>query len=176
MNEVKPFDPRDPDDRSLPAAPPGLSMLRRDQAPRRDLWPSIESRLHAPKRARGWPTWAAAAGAAAVATAVTLAVSDRLHSPTLRHAPLRAPAEVVAATLPAHGAGSNGALQAVVSHPLHAETRALLRANLKIVDNAESELKRAINTDPDAAYLRSLLASTQQQKQELRVVLADAHP
>jgi hypothetical protein len=48
-----------------------------------------------------------------------------------------------------------------------------VRANLKLVNNAEAQLKRALEQDPDGEYLRSLLASARQQKQDLRVALAD---
>jgi len=53
---------------------------------------------------------------------------------------------------------------------MHPETRALVKANLKIVDSAENQLKRAIAADPESEYLKSLLTTTRQQKEQLHVV------
>jgi hypothetical protein len=168
MND--PDKPTEPSEASDDAGPiPGIETLRRDHAPQRDLWPGIESRVRA-RRARAWRTaWLVAAGFAAVALVGTNAVLNRVHAPLDgQPAPLRAPAEIAAATLPSR----NPAMVQAVVHHWHPETKALVRANLKIVNNAEAQLRKAIETDPDSEYLHSLLAATHQQRKNLKYQLA----
>jgi hypothetical protein len=154
MNEVNQSD-REPE-----IAPPvALCVLRCSRPPGRDLWPGIAARIQvqqARRRRRPWIAAAALAASLVLVLGLTVALQDRQHA-----TPRRAPAEIAALTLPQH------------AHELHPETRALVRANLKLVNNAEAQLKRALEQDPDGEYLRSLLASARQQKQDLRVALAD---
>ncbi|MDB5987076.1 MAG: hypothetical protein JWR16_2129 [Nevskia sp.] len=143
-------------------APQGLAALRSECLPQTDLWPGIESAIRA-RRARAWrmPLWAGAALAASLVMVLGLSV---LHGERRGGKPLQAPAAIAAAQLAeAHDA----ALRAVVNRPLHSETRALVRANLKIVNNAEEQLKRALAEDPDGEYLKSLLASARNQQIQL---------
>lgn len=144
----------------------GLAALKQDRAPSRDLWPGIDSRIRAQQIRRKRAPWAAAVGLAAsllLVLGATVGVNELRGTPR----PLAAPGgqNVAVATDPA---------LLPVSNRMHPETRALVKANIKIVNSAEGELKRAIAADPDDAYLRSLLASAQQQKEQLHIVLADA--
>lgn len=138
-------------------APSGLASLRRDFPPQRDLWPGVQTRLNARDLRRRRGSLLAGAGLAA---ALLLGLSTALWLRTIRPTPLPATAQF--AELERSQA------------KLHPETRALVKVNLKIVDDAQAQVQRALKADPDAAYLKSLLATTQRQKQELRVMLADA--
>ncbi len=144
-----------------------LPALRVDRAPGRELWPLIESRIRVQRSRRLLAPWIAAAGLAASLVIVLGLLVRRGDSVT--HSPLRASPEVVAAMA---DTGVDPALMPTAIHPLAPETRALLRANLKIVNSAETQLKRALVADPDAVYLENLLAAARQQKADLRVVLA----
>jgi len=151
----------------MPAAPEGLAALRNECQPQSDLWPGIEAAIRA-RRARAWrlPLWAATALAASLVLVLALSV---LRGEQRSGKPLQAPPAIAAAQLSeAHDA----ALRTVVNRPLHPETRALVRANLKIVNNAEEQLKRALAEDPDGEYLKSLLASARGQQTQL-VALED---
>lgn len=151
---------------------PDLQLLRAPRAPQRDLWPGIEARIAPRARRSRWqqPMWLAAAGFAGVALLTATLLSQRPHR-SIESPPggLRAPAAVVAATLPTQEA----TIQQVAVRPVHPESRALVRANLKLVNNAEVQLRKAMQSDPDAAYLRNLLATARQQKQSLQVALSD---
>lgn len=140
----------------------GIAALRSDCLPQTDLWPGIENAIRA-RRARAWrmPLWAGAALAASLLLVLSLSA---LHGERRASRPLQAPSSVAAAqSSDTHDA----ALLAVVNRPLHPETRALVRANLKIVNNAEAQLKRALAEDPDGEYLKSLLASAHSQQTQL---------
>lgn len=167
MNEFE--NRRLPDARDDGVEPPipGLAALKRDAAPQRDLWSGIDSRIRAQRVRSQRAPWLAAVG---IAASVLLVLSATVGVQSLRgdrHAPLAAPA-----SLPQLAASDNSLLPA--TNRMHPETRALVKANLKIVDSAENQLKRAIAADPEGEYLKSLLSSTRQQKEQLHVVLADA--
>lgn len=149
-----------------------LRVLRRDAAPARELWSGIEARIRVQRARRVRAPWLAAASLAASLVLVLGLQVQRGSSPAAAHAPLHASAAVLSAMAQEP---IDPALMPTSIHPLAPETRALVRANLKIVNSAETQVKRALADDPDAAYLESLLATAQQQKQELRVVLADRH-
>jgi hypothetical protein len=163
---------RDQDDKPVP----GLAALRTPRAPAQDLWPGIESRIRA-RRASRLNKRLAGLGAVAAALLLTLGVvlerGGWQERPALASAQVPMPAQEPAQTASAQPRQDPDLLPAVAH--LHPETRALLKANLKIVASAETQLRRALNSDPDAEYLKSLLASTRQQKQELHgVLLADS--
>lgn len=156
----------------LPAAV--LSALRYEARPARDLWPAIRARIDDRRRDHRWrrlraPLTAAVALAASLLVVLGLQVY-RQEAPAAGQTPLHASPEVLSAM--ADGP-EDYALRRVSRHPLAPETRALVRANLKIVTSAEVQLRRALDTDPDSAYLESLLASARQQKQDLRYALAE---
>ncbi|MDB5978537.1 MAG: hypothetical protein JWR07_5297 [Nevskia sp.] len=148
---------------------PGLTALKKDCAPQRDLWTGIDSRIRVQRVRQQRAPWLAAVGIAA-SLVLVLTASIGLqglrgnHQSPLLHAPANLP---VAAS-----AVDNSLLPA--TNRMHPETRALVKANLKIVDSAENQLKRAIAADPESEYLKSLLTTTRQQKEQLHVVLADA--
>jgi hypothetical protein len=142
----------------------GLKLLARDVAPSTDLWPGIENRIAVRRLRRHRAPWLAAASIAA-SLVVVLGLQVGRDGSSHR-APLHAPAELLAAE-----EIRNPALMQTANRPLRSETRALVRANLKIVNGAEAQLQRALAADPNAAYLHSLLATTRQQQRELRVAL-----
>jgi hypothetical protein len=145
---------------------PGLGALRKSAAPGRDLWPGIDSRIRAQRIRKQRAPWMAAVGLAA-STVLVLTASIGLQSLRGSHdAPLKAPPRLPVV------AASDNLLPA--TNRMHPETRALVKANLKIVDSAENQIRRALAADPDGAYLKSLLSATRQQQDELHVVLADA--
>ena len=175
MNKLSDLnEPAVPDSDGTGEPRPEIRALRAPRAPQHDLWPGIEARL-APRQRRGgrWqqPVWLAAAGVAGVSLLTAVMLSQRPHrSLGGEAASLHAPAEVVAATLPTQAAS----IQAVaIVRPVHTESRALIRANLKLVNNAEVQVRKAMQSDPDAAYLQSLLATAHQQKKSLQVALSD---
>ncbi|EIT69804.1 MULTISPECIES: hypothetical protein [Hydrocarboniphaga] len=57
---------------------------------------------------------------------------------------------------------------------LRKQNRGLIKANLKLVDNAEAQLRRAMAEDPQSAYLQRLLVTTQGQQQNLHHLLDKA--
>jgi hypothetical protein len=137
----------------------GIGDLACNRQPPVDLWPAIESAIRA-RRARAWrmPLWAGAALAASLVLTLGLSVLRGEHrglsAPTSAKADV---AQLIEAPVAAPDANP----------PLHPETRALLRANLKIVNDAEAQLKRALAQDPNGDYLKSLLASTRNQQMQL---------
>ena len=146
----------------------GLAGLKQDRAPERDLWLGIDSRISAQRIRRRRAPWQAAVGIAAsmlLVLGATIGVQnlqEREH-----HEPLHS-GELPLAAVP------HDNLLLPATSRLHPETRALVKANLKIVDSAENQVKRAMAADPDDAYLKSLLSAARQQKEERHVVLADA--
>jgi hypothetical protein len=130
----------------------GLSLVRE---PEHDLWPGIAARI-APRRRRPlWP-WLGALAASGLVAAVVL----QTWTPSQ---PEPEP--------------STQALVAVVE-PLPERRRvmpqqqALLKANLAIVKDAESQLRHALEQDPDSAALQRLLDSMQQRRGDLGQRLA----
>lgn len=161
-----------------------LPALRHDQAPARDLWAGVVARIERrPPRRRQAMGWAAAASLAASLLVVFALVVDRDVAPAnvgpvaSAKAPLRPSAEVFAATLGyTRGGEEAAALRRAGYRPISRETRALVRANLKIVNTAEAQIEKALAADPDdAAYLQALLDSARQHQQGLRAALVD-HP
>jgi hypothetical protein len=151
---------------------PGLAGLKRDRAPERDLWAGVDSRIQVQRLRRRRAPWQAAVGIAAsllVVLSATIGVQNR-HEQADPHNILHSPPQQI---LPAPQSPRDAMLLPATSR-LHPETRALVKANLKIVDSAENQLRRAMAADPDDAYLKSLLNTARQQKEQLHVVLADA--
>lgn len=124
-----------------------LDRLARRRPPARDLWPGIAARL-APRRRYAWVPLALAASMVAGLVAVfTLTLS--------RHPP--AP-------------GVDVAMQAV-DLPLTDDSRAIVKANLSLVRQAERQLRRALEEAPDSPTLRALLASAENRQRALRALL-----
>lgn len=144
--------PRPDDD---PAPVPGLERLPMEREPARDLWPGVEARLlrRAPRAA--WPMALAAALVAGVAALLMLVARTPTGAPrATTEAALTAPAAEVAAL------------------PLRAENRALVKAHLQMVADAQSQLRHALAREPDAPYLQRLLRSAGHRQRELRELLA----
>jgi cytochrome c-type biogenesis protein CcmH/NrfG len=55
--------------------------------------------------------------------------------------------------------------------PLTADSRAIVKANIAMVRQAERQVRQALEQDPDSSTLRSLLASAQNQQRALRALL-----
>lgn len=146
---------------------PGLAGLKLDRAPERDLWLGIDSRIRVQRVRRRRAPWQAAVG---IAASLLLVLSATIGVQNLndKHEPLHSGTGLPLA------AASRDNLLLPATAKMHPETRALVKANLKIVDSAENQLRRAMAADPDDAYLKSLLNSARQQKEQLHVVLADA--
>jgi hypothetical protein len=51
--------------------------------------------------------------------------------------------------------------------------RTLMRANLKLISQAERELRRALREDPESESLRDLLSAAQSQRQSLQGLISD---
>lgn len=134
----------------------GLRQLPMQIAPERDLWPAIEARI-AQQRARRRQRWRyAIAATALVSVAGVISVATRQQTRT---------DEAVAAPPAMRFAATRSLRQP--------ENRALVRANLKMVANAQAQLRQALNTDSEKAYLQRLLYSAEQQQRELHRMLAN---
>lgn len=177
--EARIADPAEREHCELPAeTQQALKALAIDQAPSRDLWPAVDGRIRT-RRVGALPRrrWLAAgtALAACLVAAFSMVIN---HGPASsatagvasNKAPLRPSAEVLAATL---GNGHDAELRTASYRPISRETRALMRANLKIVQSAETQIQRALADDPDdAVYLQSLLDSASAQQRHLSAELA----
>ena len=129
------------DDDLIESPVPGLDRLARSRAPERDLWPGIAPRLRRRRAAYPFVQFALAASLVAGLAAMF----------TLSLGPVAGPA---AAPLP-------------LSH----DSRAIVEAHLSIVHQAERELRRALEDNPDSPTLRSLLASTENRQRALSALL-----
>jgi len=121
----------------------GLESLTRSVAPSRDLWPGIHARLHERRSRYGLMQFALAASlVAGLAAVFTL---------TLRE-----------------GAAPAGL---TVARPLSHDSRAIVEANLLMVEQAEHQLRQALKHNPDSPNLRSLLASAEDRQRALSALL-----
>jgi hypothetical protein len=134
----------------------GLERLARTRAPQRDLWPGIQSRLR-PRRSRYALGQLALAASlvAGLAVTFTLALRD------------------VGRGLPTYDAASIDPVgrQSFAAADLTDDSRAIVKANLNMVRQAERQLRKALREDPDSPTLRSLLASTETRQRELVAML-----
>jgi hypothetical protein len=144
MSDTQPQD----DMNEVPAALRGLQLA---QAPQRDLWPEIEARLRRRRSMGDWFGYAAAAGFAGI-----MAAGVWLRHPANEAVPVIAPQTMRVAGVVAP------------------QQKALLKANLAIVKDAESQLRYALASDPQSASLQRLLASVQQQRSELKQQIQQA--
>lgn len=148
------------DDEEIPPVP-GLQAYRLDRAPERDLWPGISARL--PQRRRRTWDYVRYAAAASLLLVVGAALVLRLQ----QAGPAPLPAAEVALAAPAAATAGFG------SAPVQNEDRALVRANLQIVDSAEQQLRHALEQDPGSESLKRLLDATQSQRRDLRRLLSN---
>jgi hypothetical protein len=133
------------DDDRVEAPIEGLSRLARARAPERDLWPGISARLKRRRSRYGLVQFALAASlVAGLASVFTLSLAP----PGTATGPME-PAAL----------------------PLTHDSRAIVQAHLSIVRQAERELRRAMEQDPNSPTLRSLLASTENRQRALSALL-----
>ena len=134
----------------------GLDRLARTRAPSRDLWPGIQSRLK-PRRSR----YALGQLALAASLVAGMAATFTL---TLRDA---------GNGLPTYDAASIDPVgrQSFAAAGLTDDSRAIVKANLNMVRQAERQLRKALREDPNSPTLRSLLASTETRQRALSAML-----
>lgn len=124
-----------------------LERLPRRRTPERDLWPGIQSRLRPRRARRPWlPLALAASLVAGLAVVFTLGLRD-----------VASPAAV----------GDVAAAPRMLSD----DSRAIVQANLSMVEHAERELRQALKQAPESTTLRSLLQSAEHRQRELRAML-----
>jgi hypothetical protein len=138
----------------------GLEHLRRERVPQRDLWPGIETRLR-PRRRRG-AAWLALVASLLAGLTVVLSLAVR------RDVPHPGQPEMQAGGTAAQTGDPGSAGRAL---PLDDDSRAIVKANLALVRQAERQLRQALRNDPDSPALRSLLASTEQHQNHLSKLL-----
>lgn len=125
-----------------------LERLPRRRSPERDLWPGIEARL-APRRSRRYALVQFALAASLVAGLAAVFTVG------LRDAALTA----------------SGLEIATAPRALADDSRAIVEANLSLVEQAERELHKALKQKPESATLRSLLQSAEHRQRALRAML-----
>lgn len=126
-----------------------LERMPRRRSPERDLWPGIEARLAPRRRASRYP-WVqfamAASLVAGLAAVMTLGLRDAALTPS---------------------AGTASATPVALTD----DSRAIVQANLSMVEQAERELKKALKQDPESTTLRTLLRSAERRQHTLRAML-----
>jgi hypothetical protein len=125
----------------------GLERLARTRKPERDLWPGIHARLK-PRRSR-YPLAQFALAAslvAGLAVVMTLGLRGTTGEPA-------------------------GAKIAAAAPLADDSSRAIVQANLSIVEQAERQLELALEQNPESASLRSLLQSAETRQRVLRAML-----
>lgn len=132
----------------------GLRQLDLSAELSHDLWPGIEARLTPRRRRISANGWMSLAAAACVTVIVGLALVPA-------H-PVQ-PASTVDTVASAADAPD---LRAV------AGGRALVKANLQLSRRSETQIRRALQQDPDSASLHRLLLNTRARSKELRRMLA----
>lgn len=124
-----------------------LERLPRRRRPERDLWPGIAARLPSRRASRHGRMQLALAASMVAGLAAVFTVA-------LRDSGSDVPAGMASAAL-----------------PLTDDSRAIVKANLSLLRDAERELQQALRHDPDSTTLRSLLASTEHRERALRARL-----
>lgn len=123
-----------------------LERLPRRRVPERDLWPGIHSRL-APRRRSRWALVELALAASLVAGLAGMF------------------------TLGLRDAGLAPGAVAVAPRVLTDDSRAIVQANLSMVEQAQRQLQQALKQDPESTSLRSLLQSAEYRQRALRAML-----
>lgn len=152
--------------------------------------PAFGAKATRPRRRSWLPMAAAASFMAAIVSLmligklpVNISTAGSMADPDGAAQPLIASAEPATAKLARSVAAStafDGEAQAVPASwrsapvELRKQNRGLIKANLKLVDNAEAQLRRAMAEDPQSAYLQRLLVTTQGQQQNLHHLLDKA--
>jgi hypothetical protein len=152
-----------------------LAALPRAIAPPQQLWSQIEAAIQPPVPRSRWPLALAASVAVA---AVSVMVSWKLLPapavpPSARNAPaLTPPVTSVSFALPQQPAyvQARAQLEQVFRQRLNLlqpATRAKIEANLKIIRDADDDIRRALEADPASPLLLQQLQSTQRQELDL---------
>jgi anti-sigma-K factor RskA len=170
------------EERAVRALLAQAAALPREIAPSRDLWPDVAERLRgaagarlvsASSRPRSFRPMTFAAAAAVALIAISAARWMRDRGPATPDVAPRVQA-VAATTAPVElldserdYARATGELMAAIDRQkgtLSPETRAVLDANLKTIDDALAQVRTALRKDPGNAQLTHLLTSTHQKK------------
>jgi hypothetical protein len=167
MNELTPPPPTPADE--LKAR---LRALPRVIQPPHDLWPRIEGAIR-PRRTPRWPL-ALAAGVVVAGVAILLTWKT-LQAPGIapQLAAVRAqPVTTVSFALPQQASyrEARAQLEQLFRQRLsllQPATRARIENNLKIIDQADDDIRRALEADPASPSLLQQLQSTQQQELNL---------
>lgn len=166
------------EERSLRALLAHAAALPREIAPGRDLWSGIAARLDEARpawRRAGWAGWGAGLAAAA---GVALALSTALHGPGPAGRPGTGPSLVpaalrsedpVAAAEREYARAAADLMTALEQQRdrLPPETLASVERDLRSIDAALTEVRRALAADPANPGLNHLLTSTHQRKVEV---------
>lgn len=145
-----------------------LLALPRAIEPPQDLWPAIQARIQPARRPR-WPL--------AMAASVAVAVTGSLYAWRLLHAGRVAPpnarvsASVSSVTFAPPQQPEYLRAQAELERLfqerlqlLRPDTRAKIEANLRIIRDADDNIRRALEADPASPMLLELLENNQQQE------------
>jgi hypothetical protein len=152
-----------------------LAAVARAIEPPQQLWAQIEAAIQQPARRSRWPL-ALAAGVAVAAVSVMVSWK-LLRTPTLspmarNGAAVMQPVMSVSFALPQQPAylQARADLEQVFRERLtllQPATRAKIEANLKIIREADDDIRRALEADPASPLLLQQLQSTQRQEVDL---------
>jgi len=150
-----------------------LDALPRALEPPRDLWPAIAAGIHAAPRPR-WP-YALAASVLLILVGTAIVWTWRASPNAKIDVAVVPPASAVtavsfapprtAAYLQAHDAVEQAFRERLAL--LRPQTRTTIEANLKIIRDADAEIRRALESDPASPVLLQLLQNTQRQEIDL---------
>jgi Putative zinc-finger len=166
------------EERSLRALLAHAAALPREMAPGRDLWAGVEARLDEARPAWRRPGWAGWGAGLAAAAGVALALSAALHGPGPAGRSASGPSLVPAALSSASPVSAAEREYARAAADLMSaleqqrdrlppETLASVEKDLRSIDAALTEVRRALATDPANPGLNHLLTSTHQRKVEV---------
>ena len=170
------------EERALRALIARAEALPEEMQPAQDLWPDIAARLRGPEGMRLVPRTGVArwmgpmslAAAAAVVIALSAALWTRGNVPGIARVapqgsvqPIAMGASSVLLDSERDYARATADLMAAIEaqkETLAPETRAVLDANLKTIDDALAQVRAALVKDPGNSQLAHLLTSTHQKK------------
>ena len=142
---------------------PGLRQLQMRRAPSHDLWPGIQAQLR-PRRRQQW------AVPLAMAASVLLTVGLAFNSQLLE-LPFGADSQPASEIRLAAVNATALPTPPTENLQLSSTDMALVKANLQITQIAERQLLAALESQPRAEHLHSLLESTRSRQQQLRILL-----
>ena len=163
-----------------------LAVLPQAIEPPTDLWPAIDAAIQRPRRKhRSWPL--------ALAAGLAVATVSAMLTWTVMRGPTAAPPAELAGSLPQPVTAVSFAppqkpaylkTRAAVEQTfrerlklLSPASRTTIEANLKIIQDANGEIRRALEADPASPLLLQLLESTDHQEFDLyRSVARNTEP